>query len=402
MLCKYETGLAKDWTPISSETAGHWRPWDCPLPSGSDQQHVPHAEDRPASHHQEREEASAGEEGEQRGGGGGGGEGRKGEGRGRGGDINHFTSFPAPALSSARFKAQLFWKRTERPILRHRLQWLKHGALLGDAPPPLPPHRGHDQLQLLRLLRPRRSRCQQPADGRANQPRSGKQRPNQPEADDDEVWPLRRDLRDEQQQWQQQFQFPKVWFWKLWRTLRGSWYAWHTPHWDQPGVSVVCARAPYLPVLCAHICCTCVHVCSYLHVLDEYSCPCIDIYICTTPVLIIGVVWCLHGIHTVLYLLLRVDTIPYVFCVWCLHGIHTVFCIFSHPWQRGEPGFEALSLLCTELVCTVTTIFCSLCKTEIPLFCTVYSKERIPNVHLYHNLHFSTPKTHSFLLFFRW
>merc|ERR550517_1173781 len=44
-------------------------------------------------------------------------------------------------------------------------------------------------------------------------------------------------------------------------------------------MSVVCARAPYLPVLCAHICCTCVHVCSYLHVLDEYSCPCIHIYI---------------------------------------------------------------------------------------------------------------------------
>jgi len=156
---------------------------------------------------------------------------------------------------------------------------------------------------------------------------------------------------------------------------------------------------------CVHIyACTCVHVCSYLHVLDEYSCPCIHIYIMHNT----GVdhqcclmfTWNSHSI--VFTLESRYNTL----CILCLMFTWNSYCIlyFLPPLTKGGAGIRGIitpvyrtcvysNNYSLELVCTVTTIFCSLCKTEIPLFCTVYSKERTPSVHLYHNLHFSTHKT---------
>lgn len=156
-----------------------------------------------------------------------------------------------------------------------------------------------------------------------------------------------------------------------------------------------CVRVHTYACTCVRLC---LQVCSPVCMCGINIPACASIFLCTTLVLIIGVVWCLHGIHTALYLLLPVSegkgkyNTLCILCL-CLHGIHTVFCI-SPTLKWGEPGFEALSLLCKS-----NDQF--LCKIEIPLFCTVYSKECTANVHLFHNLHNSTLRPHSFLLFFR-
>jgi len=157
--------------------------------------------------------------------------------------------------------------------------------------------------------------------------------------------------------------------------------------------------------MCAHMrahLCMCAHICMCW--MNIPACASIYIYMHNTGVdhrCCLMFTWNSHSI--VFTLEGRYNTL----CILCLMFTWNSYCIlyFLPPLTKGGAGIRGIitpvyrtcvysnNHFFTELVCTVTTIFCSLCKTEIPLFCTVYSKERTPSVHLYHNLHFSTHKT---------
>ena len=125
-----------------------------------------------------------------------------------------------------------------------------------------------------------------------------------------------------------------------------------------------------------------VHICAYLHIC-AYVCiyvenvhmcdkmlKCAHLCIFRLVCACTGQICCLMVAHNSNCTVFS-NTVQFAICALCLHGIHTVFCIlyFFPPVFWGEPGFEALSLLCTEkTVCTVTI----LCKIERPLFCIVY------------------------------
>merc|ERR550525_686887 len=125
--------------------------------------------------------------------------------------------------------------------------------------------------------------------------------------------------------------------------------------------------------------CTCVTKCSNVHICAGQIC-------------------CLMVAHNSNYIVFS-NTVQFAICALCLHGIHTVFCIlyFFPPIFRGEPGFEALSLLCTEkTVCTVTF----LCKIERPLFCIVYRNATLMCICVDTATYFYS-STHPFQVLFR-
>ena len=95
--------------------------------------------------------------------------------------------------------------------------------------------------------------------------------------------------------------------------------------------------------VCTHICvhmCTC--TCSYVHVLDEYSCPCIHIYIMHNT----GVdhqcclmfTWNSHSI--VFTLASRYNTL----CILCLMFTWNSYCIlyFLPPLTKGGAGIRGI------------------------------------------------------------
>merc|ERR550539_407732 len=99
-----------------------------------------------------------------------------------------------------------------------------------------------------------------------------------------------------------------------------------------------------------------------LHVRDKYSRLCIHIHMCITGV----------------------DRRCRLMFTW------NSYCIlyFLPPCIKGGAGIRGII---TPVY--INLIFISMCKIEIPLFCTVYSKERTPNVHLYRHLHSFTLET---------
>lgn len=154
-------------------------------------------------------------------------------------------------------------------------------------------------------------------------------------------------------------------------------------------MSVVCVRACFF-LHCVHMRahgCICVHMGAYMYTCTWINIPaCASIHVCITGVdrrCRLMSTWNSHCIVFTPACILRESRYNTICILYFLFTWNS-YCILYllPPCIKGGAGIRGII---TPVY--INLIFISMCKIEIPLFCTVYSKERTPNVHLYRHLH---------------